>query len=343
MAIYEMHRPNGSLSRAADLLNQATSLAPWDPAIKHSIAEHRLKMAETARTDLERETLLREATEISMSLKAKRTNHTFGHHTLVKIGLRRLTDLIEQNSPSASQVEIENIVKDIERNLSDGLQRFPGDSYLLDAEAQLAEALNNSERMIAALRAALAANPRNSFAAIRLANYHATRGDLPEATNILRVALDASPNDRRLHFTYARVLLSGGTASGDELAYHLQRSFTQGDASYDAQVLYGRQLFINGERDASKAIFRTLSDARVDPEYKDALLYPLRERFRGSVVRIEASYCFIARDGMADWIFAHRKNIQASLWATFVRGFRLSFRIAFTLRGPSAFDIVREE
>jgi cytochrome c-type biogenesis protein CcmH/NrfG len=343
MALYEMNRPNGSLERAADLLSQASSLAPWDPAIKHSVAELRLKSAETARTPLEREKLLREAIEISLGLKARRTNHTFGHHTLVKIGLRRLTDLLGRGDPAALDADIEAVVKDIERNLSDGLQRFPGDSYLLDAEAQLAQALENSERMVTALRRAIAANPRNSFAAVRLAAYHSNRRELSEAQQVLRTAIDAHPGDRRLHFAYARVLLAGDAPSGDELAYHLQRSFTPGDSNYDAQLLYGRQLFINGERDASRGIFRTLSEARVDPDYKDALLYPLQERFRGAVIKIEASYCFLVRDGLGDWIFAHRKSIERSLWMVLTTGMRLTFRIAFTLRGQNAFDVRREE
>ena len=188
------------------------------------------------------EKLLREATEISLALKARRLN-AFGHHTLVKIGLSRLTDTLNKNGP-ATDADIEAVTRDIERNLSEGLQRFPGDSYLLDAEAQLAQIFDNSDRMVAALRGALAANPRNSFAAVRLATYHTNRNELPEATQVLRKAIDAHPGDRRLHFAYSRVLLAGDAPSGDELLYHLQRSFTPGDSNYDAQLLYGRQLFI---------------------------------------------------------------------------------------------------
>ncbi len=336
-ALYEMNRPSGNLEEAGNLLGRAAQLAPRDLSIQHSIAEHRLRCADFARSELERDKLLKEATQIAMTLKGTRSDHTFGHHTLVKIGLRRLRDLL--NSPQPGETEIEQVVKDIERNLSDGLQRLPGDSYLLDAESQLAQLLNDSARALAAMERAFAANQRNAFAAIRLAFSYRGQGDGGKAKETLERALDANRSDRRLNFEYARLLIDLGGASGEQVAYHLKRSFTPGDSNYHAQLLYARQLFIDGDREDSRSMFRSLESAHVASELREALLYSLEERFKGRVVRREASYSFIARDGVNDWIYAHRSNIGDDLWRGLGVGARVSFRIAFTLRGPRAFDV----
>jgi hypothetical protein len=67
MALYEMHRPNGNMNEAMELLTKATKLAPHDVTIKHSIAEQRLLQADNARTQLEREKYIREARAIAQS------------------------------------------------------------------------------------------------------------------------------------------------------------------------------------------------------------------------------------------------------------------------------------
>jgi len=337
MALYEMHRPNGSLRQSGELLARASTLAPWDLSIKHSIAEHRVRSADTVETKLERDKLHKEARQIAVDLKRARSESTFAHHTLVKIGLRRLEEALREG---ANTEEIQQIIKDIEQTLSDGLQRLPGDSYLLDAESQLAGLLNDSDRAFQAVREAFKSNPRNAFAAGRLAKLFEDRADPANARATLEKALDANPGDRRLHFAYARLLMRAVGTPGDQLAYHLQRSFTPGDTNYHAQILYGRQLFINGDLEGSAAVFRVAGAAKVGPDLRDALLYPLNERFTGSIVRMEASYCFIMRDGTADRIFAHRDNIPDRVWAELVLGSRVSFRIGFSLRGPHACDVL---
>jgi hypothetical protein len=95
MALYEMHRHNGSLHDASDLLSRALQVAHHGQAlpIKHSMAELRLQIAEVARTPLEREKYLIEASSLAQALKSGRAEEAYAHHTLVKIGLLRLRDL----------------------------------------------------------------------------------------------------------------------------------------------------------------------------------------------------------------------------------------------------------
>jgi hypothetical protein len=122
---------------------------------------------------------------------------------------------------------------------------------------------------------------------------------------VLQRALGGNPTEKKLYYVYSKVLFEAG-GTNEELLYNLRRAFIAGDKNYDAQVLYGRQLFISGERAASKELFASLSKARVPADTRDRILYPLEQAFRGRVTKIEAVYCFIARDGINDWIFASR-------------------------------------
>ena len=163
------------------------------------------------------------------------------------------------------------------------------------------------------------------------------RGENDKAKRVLETALAANTSDRRLQFSYARLLMDTG-ADKDAVLYHLQRSFTPGDANYEAQLLFARQLYIGARADDAKRVFKTLKGAPTSPEVRFALYHPLPDEFRGEIVRMEATYCFIARDGIGDWIYAYRDNIGQT-WNALAFRKRVLFRIAFAFTGPSAFDV----
>ena len=61
----------------------------------------------------------------------------------------------------------------------------------------------------------------------------------------------------------------------DEVEYHLQRSFSSGDSNYHAQLLYARQLYVRGDVNGAKERFRTLAAAKVGPDIRSRMRYPL--------------------------------------------------------------------
>jgi len=128
-------------------------------------------------------------------------------------------------------------------------------------------------------------------------------------------------------------------ATEAELSYHLKRSFTAGDNNYDAQLLYARNLFLQGEAE-SRTAFAALGKAQVSPQVKNRLLYPLEgKRFTGTVWRLEATHGFLTRDGMGDTVFMHISNVKPGIWTLLANGDRVVFSLAFTFRGPAAFDV----
>ena len=173
---------------------------------------------------------------------------------------------------------------------------------------------------------------------MRLSSYYKKHGDLVQSKEVLEQALGANPGETKLHYAFSKLLIAEKIPS-DVLIYHLKRSFTEGDSNYDAQLLYGRQLFISGDLEVGKQVFRRLGDAKVSHEVRMEMLYPLEQTFSGSIAKVEATYLFIVRDGMNDWIHAHMSNINDDIWERLSIGVRVTFRIAFTMKGPSAFDV----
>ena len=343
MALYEMNRTNANLSEASRLVDAALDLESHNSSIKHTKAEVLLRRADGARTPLELETRLRECREIVLPQSKRRGSSpqelSYSIHTLAKIGLKRLEHMLNPEKGESNEGAIETAIREVEEALSDGLQRLPGDSYLLDAEARLAQMLQNSERALAAMEKAFEANPRNAYIASRLAKGLLNQDEVEKAAAVLRRALDANRNDRRLHFEYARLLATRGGGSGAELEYHFSRSFFVGDSNYEAQLLYGRQLFLNEKFDESKRVFDRLGESRMSNELKLRAQYPLADQFLGTIRRSEATYALVERDGSADWVFAHTREIDRSLWDRLEVGARVGFKVAFNMRGPIAVEV----
>lgn len=337
--IYEMHRPNGNLEKASEYLSQAAALFPYDITIKHSKAELQLKLVDVSRTPLEKEQRLKEATTLAISIKNARTGTPYAFHTLTKIGLKRLRDYL--NSEQIDPGSIQDITKEIEGYLFEGLQQFPSDPYLCEAESTFATLLSDSDRALKALEKALVANPRNTFIALRLAGCYQKKQDFPKAKDILKKAIEANEGDKKLHYSYAKTLLLTKDAAQGELNYHLRRAFTEGDTNYDAQLLYGRQLFIEGDQ-KHKEVFKKLSTSRISFEDQTRLLYPLEGVFHGAVAKMESTYCFISRDGFNDWVFTYQDNVTPEIWVQLRQDTRVCFKIAFTIRGPSSFEVSLE-
>jgi hypothetical protein len=111
MALYELNRPNGNLDRSSELLARAVELRPYDPSIKHSLAELHLRLSEVARTDLEKEKHRREAIAISVEYNRKSITDTYGYVTLAKIGLRSLSDALERADPIGIEQSVKNVEK----------------------------------------------------------------------------------------------------------------------------------------------------------------------------------------------------------------------------------------
>jgi tetratricopeptide (TPR) repeat protein len=332
-----MNRTSGNLAKAASLLEKALALAPRSRIIRHSLAELHIRKGDVARNDLEKVHAISEAERICQDLK-RDAEDSYPHSTLVKAGLARLRRAVESDEVMKEE-DVEGTIKAVEKDLEDGLRRFPGDSHLLGLEAELAELLCESERFSTALKQSFAKNPRNGYVAWQLAKLHERRGQIEDAQRVLKDALDANRANTRLHLAYGKLLMRHNVGTNDDLIFHFHHSFTPGDSNYEAQLLYGRQLFVGGKLDEARQVFRSLKRVRLPNSVKRRHLYPLDGDFSGMVERSEAWYCLIRRDGDGAIVSFDEDDSGDLEWRDLSRHSRVTFRIAFTMFGPEAFDV----
>lgn len=347
--IYEMLRPNGNLAKAAELLGKARSLTRRDSAILHSMAELDLKRAESAATDLESQHYRQQARRIAAPLTQDPYRGSYGYHTLLKLAVSGLKKTLAETSPS--QREIDVVIQEAEDVLERGLQRFPGDEYLLAAEAELAKVLRDDERVLEALQKAFAANRRSPFIARGLAKALKNMGRDKDALRVLEEALEANPGERRLHFAISMLLHELNVDDFERILFHLRRGFAPGDNNYEAQFWYAHYLYMRGsddDRTESRKLFKIISSAPLPHGLRTTIRAVFTvpgstkaQLFTGRIARVETSYGFIERDGPGDWIFMHQESFGSEDWQLLSTGQLVNFKIGFNFFGPVGIEVSR--
>ena len=346
-AIYEMHRSNGNLTKADELLNKARLQSPRDKSIVHSLAELQLRRFGNATSPLEAEALLREAERLARPLASPDAVNSYGFNTIAKVQLERLRALIAADSSLGSEFAYSDAVKSVEEVIQQGIQKFPGDTYLLDLEAQLGTLLADDDRSIAALESAFKKAPQSPFVAVRLAKLLLKLNRDDEAVKVYRTSIESGGNDKQVHFNYAKLLIDRHHPDFGEIEYHLRRGFTDGDTNIEAQFWFARQLYLGGKIEQSRTRFTYLKGLSLDPKIKREIRGIIVDahglsRFSGRVDRLEYNYGFIAKDGTGDHIFFHKQSVDSVVWENLSWNSRVSFAIGFNFFGSTAIEVIQE-
>ncbi|MCB1742746.1 MAG: hypothetical protein KDK91_20390, partial [Gammaproteobacteria bacterium] len=346
-AVFEINHPSGNIHRALDALQKAEAEAEYGRhSIQHTRAQALRKLALESESEIERDRVRSEAVTIVRRL-IRRGGSSHPYHTLGQILLDQLKErILELEEVNASMEELRNrqvgeLIGEIEKIVYEGLQKFPNESYLLDLEARLASIVSDEPRATAALEKALESNPGNGFICARLARFHRGRGDLVSAKRVLMRCLDKNPTDRHAHLQLAKVMRDEDEyAQREGIRHHLRRSFSPGDANYDAQFWYARHEFLYGDIDRAKETFDALRRANVPSGMKQHAQGKVREKgdvakvFRGSVRIKMDSYCFVTSPELRSDIFMYPGAFEDGHWEALTNISEISFELAFTLRGP---------
>ena len=338
MTIYEMNRPNGNLGTAETYIRKALQQKEHSRKLRHTLAELFFRRAEATNQPAERRKWMEDARRTCQELIRGKADEPYPYYTLIKLGTLELACALQEPAPDDKLID--EIARRTEQAISNGLQRFPNNAEIRQAEARYAGVTIDDARFVKALHRAFDLNPRNSMTAIRLSECYARSDDLDKALTILKRALDARPGEPRLRFRYGRLLMDT-QGDCDEILYHLARGYTPGDENYEAQFWHARQLFVAGKLRESKALFRQLRRARVAPADRYRARDPLESVFSGRVDRIHTNHFLIARDGDAEWVMAAREEVSPELWDSLSINQRMRFRIAFCLGGTVAIDVER--
>jgi tetratricopeptide (TPR) repeat protein len=302
------------------------------------------EIASRTKDVLERSAALKIADQHLIGLLGRRgTAHA--HHTKCKVEILRLQVVLEDSE--ATDEEEVRAIQDAENAVWTALQQYPEDSFILDSEARLATLLNESERAQKALEAAAKNNLRNATVVTRLLRLYREIGAGEKARELLRVASDAAPQERRYHFENARMMMAdeaaGVAVDGVTIERTLRKSFNEGDSNRLAQFLHARQIYVNGRERDAKERFLSLAAAGWDSGgFRDEWIW--REKgqprtFVGRVARVQRSHGFVQRDGTGEWIFVPHPRDGEHPLINFEVGARVQFNIGFNLRGPVALNV----
>ena len=342
-ANYERIRSGGNLEDAERFLEKARELDPRDGTIHHTLAEVYRTKAQHAPTPLARRRYRAQARGVLRRLLTLHQRDSYAQVTLVKLQLDDLRDILDQQE--SSDREIDEAIRTADRLITEALQRYPDDEYLLSNEADFSALVADYDRSLRALRKASAANPRDPFIANRFARALLERGDVEEAKGALWNALEANRGDMGLNFQYGDILRRSGELDANALAYYFERSFTPGDRNYEAQFWFARYAFESTEErlsGKSRATFRHLRDSDLSHKVRVAVRDQIRDAdgrekvFQGTMERMEETYGRVRRDGPGDLIFVHVNQVGKKVWETLGNGDRVCFGIGFTFGGPTA-------
>lgn len=128
-----------------------------------------------------------------------------------------------------------------------GLNRFPGDEYLLSAEAKISDLLGNDARGLQALNKAFSGSGNASpYVALRLAKQHMRSSRKDDARAILRTSFEGNPLNKAVAFELGKLILGPSLAGADEARYYLRKAFVVGDTNYEAQFYFAAAACVAG-------------------------------------------------------------------------------------------------
>lgn len=345
-AIFELNHPGGSIVRALKSIESA-SAATGSPsaAILHTKAMVLRRMALESSSALEREKHRADAKGI-LERQIKRGVTPHPYHTFGQIILDELEERLERVRDDVNGELEDRVLSDLiaraEEVIAHGLQRFPGESYLLDLEARLARHLNDKPRAAKALQRAFDANPGNGYVAVRLAEQCVRNGDADGARHVLARCIDQNPTNRAAHLQLAKNLIEEDAHTNAEaIRNHLRASFTEGDTNYDAQFWYARHEFLYGDRAIAGRIFENLAKAKVAPEVRNRIRGEVSDRFgkpirfRGFTQAVHDAYCFANVQELNTSVFIHHSQFGEDQWRFVRPNDQLRFSVGFNFRGPA--------
>ena len=344
-ANYERIRSKGNLRLAQSLLEKARYIDPTDSTIVHTLTEVLRARAEAADKRFERERLRSEALSLLRSIASTSASGVYAIVTQIRLYIDNLSDLLTDESSTGR--DIDEALRNVERALDNARQLYPGDEYILVAEANFAKLLKDHKRVLEVLKQAHKLNPRDPYIASRLAAILEERGEHDPAIKCIEEALESNRGEKRLNFQYAELLRTKLETPNKDLVYYYRRAFSKWDQNYDSQFWFARFAFGSDDPEIvseAKEVFRHLRE--IPMSYDDRVrvqdsIGGLREpkQFSGTITRVEASHGFLSIDGRGDILFFHENDVADGIWANLSSGKRVTFTIGFSLRGPKGLTL----
>ncbi|EOY63539.1 SIR2 family protein [Klebsiella pneumoniae] len=346
MANFERIRPNGNLTLAIELLENAKEKAPYDSSIIHTMATVWRDKANNSNEAYDRIKFRGEARHLLQEAQRRWGGSSYISTTLLELSIDNFEDNIKDDNVSGKIID--DLIRRIEEEITISKQTYPDEAMLSNLEARFAGIMSDDGRILSSLLAAFSDNSRDPFIAIRLSKIYIDKGDFNEASKVLTQALERRRNDHRLNYQYAELLRSMDPSKRAPLIYYYRRAFTPSDKNFHAQFWFARFAYESSdpkELALSADIFEYLRTSRVSKDDR----FKIRDYiggeinptiFRGSLKGINSGFGFVTVDGSGKDIFFPRSEVQHDLWEALKVGDRLKFNIGFNYAGAVACNIV---
>lgn len=297
-----------------------------------------IKRSETQSNALVKQQYRNKARKILRELIDVYKNNKYATHTLIKLNVDELRDMLKDSNHTTIQRKI----NEIDILINKATQRFGNDEYLADSVSKFHRLLDDHPNAVYTLEQAFNEKPSSYYLALRLSNLYESNDEIDKAIDILQRCLSLVPTNKNLHFNLAMLYMSYSKQDNHTIIYHLRRSFTDRDSRLEAQFWYARMLFIINDL-TYKVYFRHLSELSENTYYHRqprGVIFDndIPVTYYGTIDRIEFSFGFLKRDDYNDSIFFH-KSFNNEDWHNLSRHDRVKFYVGFTYRGPCAINI----
>lgn len=351
-AVFELNHKGCDTKAALSAIKKAEMLLPEhksDKSILHTKAMVLKRLARESHVSLEIEQYRNEARAIFERL-AKNAKDSRAHNGLAELGLDeidfRLHGLEADDTDELRKRVFIESVKTVEDAIFKGLQSFPQDEYLLTRKADLANKLNKSAQAKQILELAFKSHLSSEFISLRLAKQHLADSNDGLAESVLRKGIEQNPNSKALHYELAKILISRNDPTCQaEVEHNLKRSFSPGDANFEAQLWFARHHYLYGDRQIAKQLFESLKQVRLSPKQKGAIQGEVNDStgklqiFKGRITSEHVSFCFIRSLELNDSVFAHESSLDEPLRLGLRSGIDVVYNLAFTMKGPIAINV----
>lgn len=352
-ALFELKHPGGSATRALKFIEEALTFSKGAAgALHHTKAVVLRDVARSAEIDPALAHRYQENALAEIKDHGLLRTSNYGVVTYCEILLdqikARIENGLELHAHRLSEEVIIRKMSELERNLSEGLQRWPDDTYLIGVRTELFNVLNKSPQALVMLRSAFQRTPANEFVALRLSRQLMDSDDqqqLEEARETLRKAVSQNASSKALNYQLARLLMKENEVEhAGEISKLLRRSYTDGDTHFEAQFWSARHEFLYGSRDKASAIYAQLNAGPVP--YRNSTerrgivkdQNGVAKEFVGSVKVLKGDFCFVECHALNSSIFLHRSELKDTQWSQLRPGDSLRFKVAFSFRGPCCVD-----
>ena len=339
LAVFELRHADGSLVEAERAASEAARLSPHTRSIRHTQAEIARRQANATPDALRKRAYRRTARKRLEGDSARLSEYDL--YTRARLALDELREVAAVSEPDSNRLLA--VTKEAEKSFQRARTEFPDSSEILAAEAELLDLLDKAPKALAALETAFRLNPSLDWLAIRLARRYSRSGEDAKAIGVLEKCLQAGAEGKDVHFTLANILRKMHGEQG-KIIENLRKGFVPGDTNFEAQFLYGRELFLAKSTNDAKEVFARLNE-RAPGRFRAAaseiatLQNGRFEDFNGSVSRKEEGYGFVRLIDFGIDVFASRADTARSNWELLRTGSPITCHIAFNRKGPRAINL----